>query len=207
MDNATMVKLIFRELILRSGVEWQVVKAPESERDQQYFRLKDTEGHGICLHFGGYGNENRVSISGDWPSYKANDGSYQVVYPRDALRNDCNVCKDITVSNTKSPEQIARDIRNRFWAGYIEVWDKCREIAKQRCAAGIASHNAAATLSQEFADGKVKGLGTHASLYVNIIGNITVWAGDSGVSVSFERPNSMSLAKARRVLAVLTEAD
>jgi hypothetical protein len=81
------------------------VQAPRS--DEQYctgFTIKLDAGGCINLIFDSWGKKGRILISGD--------------YPRDTRTK----APSITIAETKTPEQIAKDIKRRFLPVYKETY-------------------------------------------------------------------------------------
>ena len=195
------------ELTLRSGSRWLV--QPRDEYST-YWTLRDREGHEFTLHVGGYGNENRIRVSGNWPKYRSNHGQDVSVYPHDlgGLHDAARAeYKEITVALSKPAERIAADIRTRFWAGYFKVWNLCKDIAVRYEANGRRTLEVAQSLAEKFGDrSRVEPRGMSASFWSRDVSKVEVNVYDGEVSVNLGRLSSMSSAKAERVLKALQGA-
>lgn len=208
-NTVAKMRDICHELQARSGDEWYISRHPSDPQYVQHYILSDHKGRGVCLHVGGYGRDNRIEVTGDWPSYVDNAGDTQTLYPRDGCTTtEQGVYKAITVSYDKSGERIASDIRTRFWAGYLSNWEQCKAKCLNYAKAGKEALAAATTLAKTLKAGKVTPHGSHASFYLNSVGTTSVYSYSDGVSVSLPaHVSSMNLSKAERVLKILLEND
>jgi len=107
----------------------------DRDRPESSYYITLADGVQIFARIGGYGNEGRVSFSGSWPSYKRPEGGSCVVIPRDIYENGQSLeSPDITVADTKTAEQIAKDIERRLLPSLRHVWLAC----KARCDSSTA---------------------------------------------------------------------
>ena len=100
----------------------------------------------ILIHEMGYGvwlNEpdrnGRVTVHGEWPQGRFGGAPWGKI-------------PTITVSSTKTPEQIARDITHRFLLAYLPLWQKQKEgqaRAEQREAESLRVGRALAAIVGE----------------------------------------------------------
>jgi len=90
---------------------------PEESFTNQAELKKDN----IWIHIrnGGYQNQNKITISGSYPHDCHNQ------YNAYGLKNPTISC-----SETKTPEQVAKDIQRRFLPGYMEDLQKTEEQNK-----------------------------------------------------------------------------
>lgn len=87
---------------------------------------------GVRFHMsaGGYGNEGRITFSGDWPSYVKPDGGLTIVIPRDVwIDNKQLHSPSISASLTRTVDQIAKDVERRFLPEYRPIWRAVKQRA------------------------------------------------------------------------------
>ena len=96
---------------------------PEQRNGWRDIRLPD--GLTFCLSL--VGDENRVSVGGDWPK----DSKGQRVTPREALGYNTEAAK-IYVGAERDPKAAAKDIARRFLPTYREQYAACLERVASR---------------------------------------------------------------------------
>jgi hypothetical protein len=107
----------------------------DRDRPENDYHITLADGVQIFAHPGGYGNEGRMHFSGSWPSYRRAEGGSCVVIPREIYEDGKPLAApDITVAETKTAEQIAKDIERRLLPTLRHVWLAC----KARCDSSIA---------------------------------------------------------------------
>jgi len=90
------------------------------------------DGVKLFVRAGGYGIEGRIEFSGSYPSYVKPEGGRTIVTPGDIYENGARLTSpSITVADSKTPEQIAKDVERRLLGTLRlrEIWHKC----KARC--------------------------------------------------------------------------
>jgi hypothetical protein len=93
------------------------------------------DGVRFHMHADGYGNEERITFSGDWPSYTKPDGTTTIVIPRDVwIDNRQLESPSISVSYTRPVEQIVKDVQRRFLPGYAPIWRAVKQRAEDQTA-------------------------------------------------------------------------
>jgi hypothetical protein len=164
----------------------------EHDFDTQH-RILAPNGSGMCL---GCPDEddvkrgkNRVTISGIWP--RRNPG--EQVTPS-------SLCTDeqapvITISLSKTPEEIARDIERRFLPLYLPLWEKCSVKGQELNAAEAkelsVKEEYGAALGIELSNDS-KRPGNHINLNVKLAGGAYFWSSayvSSDGSLSFDVRN------------------
>lgn len=107
----------------------RIVK-PRSDYGGVFADVELADGVRFHMHADGYGNEGRITFSGDWPSYTKPDGSLTVVLPRDVWVNNNRLeSPSISVAATRTVEQITKDVQRRFLPGYTPIWRAVKQRA------------------------------------------------------------------------------
>lgn len=101
------------------------------DRGQHYAQDEATitlpDGVQMFLRPGGYGNEGRIHASGSYPSYERVEHGREIVTPGDIYEGGKRLeSPSITVADTKTPEQIAKDIERRLLPDLRHVWLACK---------------------------------------------------------------------------------
>lgn len=188
LEQRAKVTEIARELTLRGGKLWTLGK-------QQYINhctMNSSDGHVIHVSFGGYGNQNRIKITGGWPKYKTNatPTSEDTVTPRDYLREAVSkgpVYNEITVADTKDGTTIGVDISRRFLPGYFRLWNVCKEVAVRYERDAREAKEAAAALSKAVGGDRVEGHGLEASFWISKVGKVRITSHEGKQTVYIER--------------------
>lgn len=130
MSNATLMQEVAANL---SGTQSPLDANRENEAG--YITLID--GVKLFYRIGGYALQGRIEFSGAWPSYTDNGGSRQIVTPRSLwIGGHQQAAPEITVSDKKTPVQIARDIERRLLPHLRPLWLE----AQKRCDSYTAYH-------------------------------------------------------------------
>jgi hypothetical protein len=90
------------------------------------------DGVRLFLQHGGYSFNNRISVSGSWPSYTDAKGSTHIVTPRDVYENGQRLADpSITVAATRPVPVIANEISRRLLTtlGLRAIWHKVKAHA------------------------------------------------------------------------------
>jgi hypothetical protein len=117
----TLAAGIVKEL----GDEWELKPAdPDREFEERnpHIRRK-ADGCEFYLSSGSWNEKDRVSVGCSWP--KDATGREQQPHFAD-YSPDFKVRPGITFALTKTPQQAARDIRRRFLADFLPMWEKQR---------------------------------------------------------------------------------
>ena len=101
------------KIALALGWEWTPA---EEQQNPHGFHIDGPEGSGLFLRF----RDGRINVSGRWPEH-VNQHSF---YPSN---HGTDVLSDITVSASRSPEQVARDINKRYIPLYFPVFQKKKQ--------------------------------------------------------------------------------
>lgn len=111
--------------------------APHAE-SEAYFYCTMPDGVRFSIRLGGWAFKGRVSFGPAYPKYVSdeNGGTRQCIQ-RDfdlGLRYSESGFDGITVSDTKTPEQMAKDIRRRFLPTYVDLWPKAVSYCDEQAA-------------------------------------------------------------------------
>lgn len=89
----------------------------------------------LGLRIGGYGNNGRIEVRPDYPTYRNEAGNHvtvqQRIFDRDCKYNDPQFT-GIGVSETKKPELIAKDIERRFLSVYRPLYAKAMQYCQEQ---------------------------------------------------------------------------
>lgn len=124
------------ELGIATGnpASWEV----SHDKFNNAYVTRPSDGLAFWFRAGGYGNEGRISIHLNWPHDNKGDAA-----SRWDSKGEKVQCPAITVANTKTPEQIAKDIVRRILPAAV-------------AANAVARANIAAT--HKFYDGNVEAI-------------------------------------------------
>jgi len=105
----------------------------DAERPDGYWHITLADGVKLCASgFDRYTLAGRIEFSGSYPSYVKPEGGRTIVTPGDIYENGARLSSpSITVADSKTPEQIAKDVERRLLGTLRlrEIWHKC----KARC--------------------------------------------------------------------------
>lgn len=187
---------VAKELTARSPQPWVAIsdKPTEGNHWNGFIRVGAREGHGVWLHFDGYGNEGRIRVSGLWPTYRDNRNSTQTVSPGYGEADSAGY-KEISVSRDKDPAKIGADIRTRFIEGYLKLYGLLKKRSENYATfSGRVSMAAAQTLAAKFGStvDRTVGDGLSAKVYIDGIGYVNVTASGEEVSVNIGHVTSLT---------------
>lgn len=114
-----------------AGQGWRQGEADaDGDRDWRLRQLEHADGRRLTFYAEQNGKGTRIGVSGSWP--QTDSGSQ--LSPRYCLRDSeiAGKTTEITVSGDKTPEQIARDVDRRLLPDYSELFEKLRDVARQR---------------------------------------------------------------------------
>lgn len=106
------------------------VARPWSKEDltRERFYITLADGVEMFVHHGGYGNEDRIEFSGNWPTYRDQKRNLGTVFGTNVLTYDERQAgagsPSITVSNKKTAEQIAKDVQRRLLPTLAPLWHR-----------------------------------------------------------------------------------
>lgn len=119
------------------------------EGNSNYYRLVSPEGVTISMNVGGYAYKGRISFGTLYPQHQSDQhGATRYTSQRDwdrSLPYNQSGWDGITVADTKSPEQIAKDLNRRFLPVYLPLWAEAVKYCAQQASywARRSSHEAA----------------------------------------------------------------
>lgn len=130
--NREVLPKIIKALTLEDGKTWSIepptaIDIEDNRAEWRNPSIVSADGERLHIRVGGYQNENRLSISGTYGSLPDGSSWYVSAYMRGEHKDP-----HITVALTKTPAQIASDIRRRVLnAGYrfyrAEYLKRCQE--------------------------------------------------------------------------------
>ena len=101
----------------------------DAEQPDGYWHITLADGVKLCASgFDRYTLAGRIEFSGSYPSYVKPEGGRTIVTPGDIYENGARLSSpSITVADSKTPEQIARDVERRLLGALMlrEIWHKC----------------------------------------------------------------------------------
>lgn len=119
--------------------DWDVRESGREMRGRVRVQHETIEGAQITLSAGVYGHKGRLLVSGAYPVHNGTS------YPSRRVQGDPQ--GKVTVADTKSPEDIAKDIERRFLPGYLQSL----ALAAEELAGDVAYEDSKATLTAELA--------------------------------------------------------
>lgn len=116
---------------LIAGILGATARPVSLESPDGYFYITFPDGVQMFCSAGGYGNAGRIEFSGSWPSYTRPEAGSCIVTPREIYENNQKLeSPSIKVSESKTPEQIAKDITRRLLPDLQHVWHACKKDRK-----------------------------------------------------------------------------
>jgi len=135
-----------RELALSiaAALGWSVEQPHEGSAN--YFRLISPDGVVISMSIGGYAFKGRISFGCAYPWHQTDQyGGTRHTFQRDfdrSLAYNVAPWDGITVADTKSPEQIAKDINRRFLPVYLPLWAEAVKYCAEKAAYWVKRNGA-----------------------------------------------------------------
>lgn len=115
------------EMVARHLDGWEYTRPPKSGDIPPWPTVNGPDGQKIYFR-SGYQLEGRLSISGSYARDKSGYNHSPGKYRREDMGNPTD---SITVSGTKTPEQIARDIERRLLPGYQKLFNYAAKQVKE----------------------------------------------------------------------------
>src|SRR5438874_4007196 len=119
------------------------------DSDSARGRVVMPDGLKFFMITGGYSHKGKIHIDSSFPNYQHHaDGGMRAMSQRDIMPGNTDYFDGINVSDTKTPEQIAKDITRRFLPVYAPIWARAVDyVAKQ--AAYWQGYNDVAKVAEE----------------------------------------------------------
>jgi hypothetical protein len=125
------VKQLIEDVARSLGNGARAVPRTQGDHERYYLQLGD--GVMIFVHGGGYSLPGRIEFSGHWPTYRDQRGDLQTVFGTNVVTYDERQAgagrPSITVSDKKTPEQIAKDLERRLFPTLRPLWHRCKAKA------------------------------------------------------------------------------
>lgn len=109
------------QIAARLGEDWSYDPAKNQTEGSLHWSAIITHLDGYGLHISS-NRDGRLTVRADWPM----DAKKQAYFPY----NSEGQAKPITISLTKSPMQIAKEISRRFLPRYVRAWLACKARAE-----------------------------------------------------------------------------
>lgn len=118
-------------------------------------------GSSFYAKAGGYNFKDRLGFSPKWPSYVGADAYTKHISQRDFMPYNSPFWDGITVADSKTPEQIAKDLQRRF----IPTFEEMHAKAVAYCEEHTAYYRDRAATQQRFNEILKPVSGVYASNY------------------------------------------
>ena len=132
-DSMTVAEMDARaaDIARAMGAGWSAERCRHDEEGTYPTRIiRAPDRLALALHFAAYRQAGRISISGDYP--KARNGQTPDVRRYSSELHGHDSAPSMTVADTKTPAQIAADIRRRILPDVAAWTERVLELLKHR---------------------------------------------------------------------------